>query len=496
MMRALVAFLFLIFASSVVWIAAQAYDAAQERQKTYRYIANALTPMAARQSHVTWEAPLKPLIRPFTEYDAEAVGLAMGEAWQVLAIAQDTGNAELIADKFTGVAQERVLLSISDAVSFGGRMTVLAQTARPIFFHKDGSMFQAEVEMTVTRYLPATDGSEGVFQITKDTGIATLMNESNGWRIYSYELRSSTPITVGPALWSGRLNGINYYPAETPWRDFWAEFDEAEIARDFEAIAGLGANAVRFFLTRDTFVGDDSEASVAKLERFLELAGVHELRVVPTLFDLKQDFGLGSWADDALYLERVMPVLARSNAVAFVDLKNEPDLDFAHHGQARMMAWLQSMIVLSRVEAPDLALTIGWSDAAYASLLAQDLDVVTYHDYAALEGTEGRLKSVRSEVGKKPVLITEIGESSYEVGFSFPGSDQKQAERLGDRLKHLNSADGTFVWTLHDFPKVDPTVVGRSPWVKRLQGAFGLIGPDGDEKPSAAFVRAHFLASD
>lgn len=495
MIRVSFAFIFFAVVTVVIWASAIAFGTAQERQTTYRYIASALTPVAARQSQVTWKAPANQLVRPFTPFDADAIGLALSEAWRVLAIAQDTGQVALIADRFTGVAKKRAAMSVADATAHGGRISVLAQTARPIFFHKDGSLFQAKVEKVVARYLQSENKELAEFHITKDTGIVTLMNESNGWRVLSYERRAAAPIGTSSVGWSGKLNGMNYYPANSPWRDFWYEFDANEIAADFDTIASLGANSVRVFLTRDAFLGDDSASNIAKLEKLLNLARAKKLQLVPTLFDLKQDFGLGSWADDTLYLSRVLPVLSASNAVAFVDLKNEPDLDFEHHGKAKITAWLKSMLVITRTTEPDLPLTIGWSAAEHAAILAQDLDVVTYHDYAPIEGTAERFQNVQQKVGDMPILITEIGDSTFEAGLSFPGSEIAQAERLTHRLDQLQTSSGVFVWTLHDFPNVDPTVIGNSPWVKRLQASFGLIRSDGSEKPGAAAVRSHFTAT-
>ena len=214
--------------------------------------------------------------------------------------------------------------------------------------------------------------------------------------------------------------------------------------------------------------------------------------MVPTLFDLKQDFGLGTWADDALYLERVLPVLQASPAVAVVDLKNEPDLDFEVHGAAKMMAWLETMITLTRDGAAGLPLTIGWSSADAAALLIERLDVVTYHDYAPLDGTATRLSEVRRIAGEKPVYITEIGDTTYTMAVGLPGSETMQADRLSDRIEALSAADGVMVWTLFDFPEVDPSVVGASPWVKRLQSSFGVLRADGTEKPGAEALRTLF----
>ena len=286
---------------------------------------------------------------------------------------------------------------------------------------------------------------------------------------------------------------INYYPAETPWRDFWPEFDASDVARDFDRIAGLNGNSVRIFLTRGAFLGASAEASLDSLTRLLAVAEEKSLRVVPTLFYLKQDYSVGTWGDDALYLSRVLPVLVGSPAVAFIDLKNEPDLDFDAHGEAKVRAWLTTMLGLSRNSDESIPLTIGWSSAKAAEILIDDVDLVTYHDYAPVGGAAARLAGLRALANGKPVHVTEIGESSYTLAAGLPGTETSQAQRLSARLQALREADGVMVWTLYDFPWVDPLVVGASPWVRRLQSSFGILRADGTEKPGAAVLTDRFL---
>ncbi len=484
--------LFLGFATFVLWTIAGAYEASQKRQVNYLFFANALTPSIERTELVSWKEPAKPLARPFTPFDAELLGRALGEAWQVFAVAQETNNQAILADRFTGVAQTRAQQAVSDAIRHGGRHVVLSQTATPKFFHKDGSLFQADVEMIVARYL-SDDGQDLIaYTVTRETGVATLMNESNGWRLYSYERRSSSELPSTSVTWSGSLNGVNYYPSKTPWRDFWSKFDAATTEKDFDLVAGLGGNAVRVFLTRADFLGPNHSDALENLETFLSVAHEKGIKVVPTLFDLKQDFSLGSWADDTIYLQRVLEVLKSSDAVAFVDLKNEPDLDFEHHGTAKVTAWLKTIEALTRLFAPDLPVTIGWSASEYADVMIDQMDVVTYHDYAPIDSAADRLAQVKSIAGEKSVLVTEIGDTTFEVSFDFPGSYDKQANRLSLRLDALQNAEGAFIWTLYDFPEVDPTVVGSSLWVQRLQSSFGVFQADGTEKPSAKVIRDRF----
>ena len=489
---AMTCLLFLLGIAGVLWVTAGALSRSSERTVTYQYISDALDGLQARVSEVVWEPARVPLAREFTPGDEALIGQAMTDAWSGLALAQSTAEVSILSDAFSGVAQERAEQSVLDA-QFGGRMVVLSQRARPRFYHLDGSVFQAEVEMLTARYMIQEDDLS-YYELVVDEAITTLMNESNGWRVYAHQRLDSVPVGTDRHGWQGSdLAGINYYPKQAPWQDFWPHFDPQVIADDFDRIAGLNANAVRIFLTTSAFSDPEiREQALEDLQTLLDLAENAGLQVVPTLFDLKPSFDAVSWASDYAYLKRVLPVLNRSPAVAFLDLKNEPDLDFEAHGRAHILAWLQTMALLVRQEAPDIAQTIGWSDAEAASLLANQLDLVTYHDYADIDEAADRLAKLRAETDRR-VMITEIGVSSYNLAFGFPGSENVQEELLAARLNALQDADGIFAWTLYDFPRVDAAAVGRSPWVQRLQSKFGLLTVDGLEKPSAIAVRNAFM---
>ena len=127
-----------------------------------------------------------------------------------------------------------------------------------------------------------------------------------------------------------------------------------------------------------------------------------------------------------------------------------------------------------------------------ALTLADELDVLSYHDYAAPGGASARLQAVREGAGGKPVMITEIGESSFGAMAGWPGSPRKQAVRLDARFAELAGADGVFVWTLNDFPEPDRAAVGGSFWVRKLQARFGLFDPEGRPKPAADTVAEFF----
>ena len=484
---------FVALSALVLIVGSGAFAAAQERTVRYRTIAEAMTPALAPTASVDWREAVRPLARPFTDADRHIVGRALAEAWRAHATASASGETYLLADYFSGVALERAALSAREAHAGHTRLAVLEQTAAPAFYHLDGSVLQVETEALSVRFAMDEDRLSQI-ALTRDRLVTTLMNETTGWRVFLHEMTGSTPLTrpAAPHVPAGRLSGLNYYPAKTPWRRFWPEFDAGIVARDLDRIRGLGANAVRIFLSTEDFA--EGSVAIGHLQTFLGLARDRGLRVVPTLFDMRQGYEAALWSADAAWLRRFLPVLARSDAIAYVDLKNEPDLDFAAHGPALVEAWLRTMAALSREIAPALPLTVGWAEAAPAARFASLVDVVSYHDYAPLDGTAERLAAVRAAAGARPVHVTEIGASSYQVLGGFPGSPDAQARALETRLAGLAQADGVFVWTLHDFEAPDALAVGSSAWTRALQGRFGLFAPDGSPKPAAGVTEAAFRA--
>jgi endo-1,4-beta-mannosidase len=68
---------------------------------------------------------------------------------------------------------------------------------------------------------------------------------------------------------------------------WWSRFDPAEVARDFQRIAGCGMDSVRVFLLWEAFQPEPGRADREMLGRLVEVADIAEgvgLAIVPTLF--------------------------------------------------------------------------------------------------------------------------------------------------------------------------------------------------------------------
>jgi len=96
--------------------------------------------------------------------------------------------------------------------------------------------------------------------------------------------------------------GVNYWPRQSAMA-MWRRFDPGEIREDFNRIAGLGLDAVRFFLRWDDFQPDPAQLDpvmLARLEAVADLAAEARLRTMPTLFcgHMSGVNWLPSWALD------------------------------------------------------------------------------------------------------------------------------------------------------------------------------------------------------
>lgn len=491
---------------------------ALERSVTYRYLDEALRHSPAPPEVVSW-LPGPDLDRSFGPGDQAQAGRALAEAWALFAAALASGDGAALGDGFAGPALARAEAAVAASPGLPGLrsavrldagaalpppdpqapapgMAVLHLAARPMFHHMDGSLLQIDAQALTLRFALTPAGDLAQMQIALDQTRSVLDRASSGWKILLHERAATTDLSPRAAPLpprAPRLAGVNYYPAATPWSGFWAGYDPAVTARDFARIRGLGANAVRVFLTRADFLDPvQGKARLAALQDLLDQAAAQDLWVVPVLFDLRAGYEPHLWAHDHAWLRAVLPVLARAPNVAVVDLKNEPDLDYPRHGKGLVQAWLAGMAVSARAIAPDLPLTVGFASAAPAAELADWVDQVSYHDYADTGGSAGRLAVLRAQAAGKPVLVTEIGASSWGILPGLPGSPGAQSRVLGTRMAALAPAEGIFVWTLHDFPRPDPAAIGHSPWVAGLQSEFGLIDARGAEKPAAATVRRFF----
>ncbi|MEZ5985241.1 MAG: glycosyl hydrolase [Hyphomonas sp.] len=268
-----------------------------------------------------------------------------------------------------------------------------------------------------------------------------------------------------------KIVGFNYYPRSAPWNKFWEDFPVEEISADFERISSLGANTVRVFLNRRSFENSSERAEAYnKLVTLLDLADSNDISVILTTFDFGANYSLNEMGASWGHLRDILEQVYRHPALLAVDLKNEPDRDFKSWGEQNVVHWLSTLLHLSNIEFPDVQFTIGWSDAAYAHILSDQLDIISFHDFGDVDTLSKRVKHVTRIAQGKPVWLTEIGHSKWSP---IPGG-KKQVDQFSTQVSQLQSVDGVLVWTLNDFEHVPTEVAGWRPWRKAMQANYGI----------------------
>ncbi len=484
-------------------LTATGYEMALQTRQEYKYFSETLHQDVNTKSNITFVDGVQPDGREFSSVDGEEISKFLSEAWAKLAVANTSGDQRFIQDHFDTTALKKAQARLSNKPGMPEQgYIVLAQTISPRFFHSDGSIFEATSDDTLTvRYEFEPKGETINFlSVSRDCTRQILILRSIGWKIRNHELDCSNPITLTSENRHLRplglpLKGINYYPADTPWDEFWKIFDAQTIEDDMKWMASLGANSIRIFIPYEYFSNiETGRDALARLDHFLYLAKQFNISVMPTLFDFRGTYVSSGWAEDYHYLTKVVEVLVQHENVQVVDLKNEPDLDYAYHDRALVDAWLITFSTLLREIAPELSVTIGWLNHENAIRNAGLVDVVSYHEYGKQSDAARVYEAARQAIPNKPVLITETGKPSWSVVMDLPFSNASQADWLKMQLTQLNDADGVFVWTLHDFSYEDTAKVARLPWRRAFQASFGLIDRSGKPKPSAqVFKEFKFL---
>lgn len=265
--------------------------------------------------------------------------------------------------------------------------------------------------------------------------------------------------------------GINYWPARTAMR-WWAMFDSAEVAEDFERIAAGRFDSVRLFLRWEDFQPEPDHVDLVMLGRLVtvaDLAARAGLQIMPTLFtghmsgvnwipgwalggtDRDDRFrvvsggtvvsaGLRNWYADA-EVARAQALLAGEAATALAghgsmwawDLGNENSNCVVPADRGRAKVWLERMTSAIRAADDSALITIGLhmedleEDRKLGPREAADVcDFLTMHGYPiyakwAESGTDAHLVSFLARItrwlgGGLDVLFSEFGLPTYRRG--------------------------------------------------------------------------------
>lgn len=429
-------------------------------------------------------------------------------AWHIRNNALKTNNREGIADFYTDSSR----VNLYKIIDYNAKQkttiesTTIAHNPKLEFYSADGQLV-IFTDKNVVKYQNIFK-EEKLISSVKDTATykVLMLLEDGFWRIrhikrMDKEIVTASTTTAQPIytvsgkkiLKNGKeftIQGVNYYPKNSPWDMYGEKFNTDTIAQDFDIIKNAGLNTIRIFVPYESFgKADVSADKLEKLNKTLDLAEDKQLAVVVTLFDFYGDYSLEDWTLTHRHAEKIVSEFKEHKAILAWDIKNEPDLDFKSRRNDTVLAWLENIIPLVKQWDTSHLVTIGWSNTDDATRLTELVDFVSYHYYNNIKHFAEK-QDVLQGATKKPVVLQEFGISSYTGFWNWFGSDEEdQAEYHKKMQAVFKEKQLAYIsWTLYDFADVPTAVVGKKPWVRNKQKEFGFIDVWGNKKPSFLYI--------
>jgi len=444
-------------------------------------------------------------------------------AWTQWNLSYELGQPYGLDTYFSGPALLGVTRSVTETVAAGWqvRQSNLHHELELSFYADDGSVvaFTDHNLQVVQHFQHKTTGESFVLETSHVYEVVMLLEEGV-WHIYQWRRQGdaaptaterwidpATPPSIAQStdkrmstiqtrqLWADgapyQVAGINYYPQQSPWTQFWPRYDPQQSQIDLARIRALGLNTVRIFISyADSGGAQVTPALRAKLSDFLHHAAAANLKVIVTLFDHHTNHHPATWAADAQHLATLIPYFADHPAILAWDIKNEPDRDYDYNTQALVDAWLRFVARHVRWHDPNHLITIGWSTPEAAAALTEIVDFVAFHYFDRPDEYRPRVSALQAATGDKPILLEEFTFSTWNSPF-FPGHSEAEQSRYYAELLHQHrslESLGYLNWTLYDFAVV-PLAEFRYPWQQGQQAHMGLLRENGTAKPAAALVR-------
>jgi hypothetical protein len=378
--------------------------------------------------------------------------------------------------------------------------TAISHKITPKLFSEDGTLIAFEDKQVA--YLRAKVGDQYFPSLDTSLVDVLIILEDNYWKIRQRKrllLKKKDIITTQHKRPESRIEikgetfafegkpwlakGINYYPARSPWQQFWEEFDTATVAQDFQLIASGRFNTVRIFIPYQQFGGASvKDEYLVRLAKLLEIAENKDLKIIITLFDFFLGYQVKDWTHSFRQASVLVQRFKDHPAILAWDIKNEPDLDFENFGDYEVMEWLRVMALHIKSIAPNAMLTVGWSDAEHINVLKENLDILSFHFY----GNPTELETILKQDYGKPLFLQEAGAHSFDPWW-YPLArnqieQQKYISEIGDLL--IQNPVSFAWWTLYDFKKVPSNVAGSGIITKGIQKNFGLRENFASPKPA------------
>ncbi len=450
---------------------------------------------------VTWQEDQIVDGRIVNDYMRGDLEKAYIEAWYVVNMSFANKDASHLEDYFAGKALEWIREEVTDSSAFTLRQTELNHNLQLNHFTLDNQLaaFSDQGVKVVKKILD--DQGELIYEEENTFDYEVVMTLDDGrWRIrhlvkkIGQEKESKDQLGNDTMMLAklDRMKGVNYYPASTPWFDFWENYSVDTTKKDLVLAKSLGFNTVRIFLQYSVF-GEENvkQEMLDKLTSFLDIARDNKTKVIVTLFDFPKSYDLINYTSTDRHLESILTRFKDHNAILAWDIKNEPDLDYKNYGERVVTDWLSFAISRARLYDPNHLITVGWSDAEYADKLHEELDFVSFHYYKEADGLSAAIKELKKKCPSKKLVLGEFGQTSLQSLLTVYNKSEEKQSIYYDKVLSTLKQEGvsSICWALHDFEDAPVEVFGLKPWIRGPQKHFGLVRRDGSSKPVASLFK-------
>ena len=269
------------------------------------------------------------------------------------------------------------------------------------------------------------------------------------------------------------IRGFNYTPANgvAPRHHigWWVHYDSATIVFDLNLAKRLNLNQVRVFVPYALYT-EDKDNLPTQLRHFVRECFKRDIGVMPVV-------GSGPWVRDTTkralgreWVRFLVNAIGNEPGLKMWDAMNEPDWPPTPEEMVRTkFANAKFMARTFHELDPNTPVTIGMAFVDGMIELADDVDVLQFHDYMQtreeIRGNIMRAKEFAAKV-KKPLINGEIG----CIGRANPYDITLQ--------EHMNANVGWYVWEL---------MIVRQGW-GRIHGVFYEDGTVRDPSIAAAIM--------
>jgi hypothetical protein len=252
------------------------------------------------------------------------------------------------------------------------------------------------------------------------------------------------------------MQGLNYYPRDTPFGRFLSETQQHVLEAELDIIQQAGFNTLRIFVRlQDLFIcnGDGAIPNIDNLQRLdmiIQAIGKHELRALVVL-NQDPDLTTNPLYTNPPYLQKQLVYLIeryRNEPIILGwDLRDRGDLAYRNGGftSEQVLTWLSQTAIVVRQTDPNHLITAGWWEDALAT--APLVDFVSFQHYGEYEPLRQTIAILRDGT-TKPIALTAIGYSTNAV------DETTQRNLIYQSLSEIsnNQLSGWLVYMAFDYP--------------------------------------------